>query len=78
MPSVTLQIVSVSLPSKMAKLLDQAAKRTHRNRSEYIRHALHDHLVEEAEELAQLKKAVAEGPRGPLLTMKELKKQFGL
>ena len=78
MPTATLQIVSVSLPASMAKLLDQAAKRTHRNRSEYIRHALHDHLAEEAEELAALKRAVAEGPRGPLLSMKGLKKQFGL
>lgn len=74
----SLQVVSISIPTKMAKLLDRAAKRTHCNRSEYVRSALRQHLAEEAEELVSLKKAIADGPRGPLITMKELKRQVGL
>lgn len=74
--------VSITLPEPMVDLVDRAAEKEHRTRSELVRQALRLYLqgipVEEpiAEEVAAMKRGKAEIRKGAVVTLDQLRHEL--
>lgn len=74
--------VSITLPEPMVDLVDKAAEKEHRTRSEFVRQALRLYLqgipVEEAtpDEVAAMKRGKTEIRKGAVVTLDQLRHEL--
>ena len=77
MPRET-NILSISLPSRLARSVDELARLTEQNRSELIRSALRSYIMENMEDRERFLKAYRATRREPTISLKRLKKKYRL
>jgi metal-responsive CopG/Arc/MetJ family transcriptional regulator len=87
--SMTSKMISVSIPDEMLPVVDAAARKEHRSRSELIREALRRYLSREPErmlpldearpdEVEAIKRGRAQFGRGEFVRLDDLQRELGL
>ncbi len=71
-------VLSISLPTTMTRAIDRIAKSTDQNRSELVRHALRDYILDLEEDRKRFIEAYQATRHEPLITHAELKKRLRL
>lgn len=72
-------IISISLPAALAKAMDRLAKGRAETRSEFVRAAIRERILDEQEELAHFNAAMKASKKGDrLYTLAEVKKELGI
>lgn len=81
--------ITITIPDKMLKEIDKAARREHRSRAEFLREAARRSLVQQsaraipvfeptAEEKKLLRKAWKEFERGQYMPYEKLRRELGI
>lgn len=70
--------MSVSLPTTLTKAIDALAANTHQNRSELVRSALREYIVDAGEERERFVKAYKATRKESSMTLSHLKKKYAL
>ncbi len=70
--------MSVSLPKSLTKAVDTLAASMHQNRSELVRSALREYIVDAQEERERFLKAYKATRKEPVITLARLKKKYAL
>jgi metal-responsive CopG/Arc/MetJ family transcriptional regulator len=71
-------IISISLPASLAKTMDRMAKECSQTRSEFVRGAIRERILDEQEELARFNHAVKVSKNDKRYSLEEVKKQLGI
>lgn len=71
-------ILSVSLPTRMTKTIDELARATEQNRSELVRHALREYIADVDDDRKRFVTAYRATRQEKTTTLSSLKKQMGL
>lgn len=77
MPRQT-KVLSISLPTGLTKVMDVLSKQTEQTRSELIRSALHDYILDIAEDRERFLEAYQATRGGKTIFLEALRKKYDL
>lgn len=72
------KVLSISLPEGLTKAMDVLSKQTDQTRSELVRSALHDYILDMAEDRERFLVAYQATRGGRTISMEALRRKYGL
>ena len=72
------KILSISLPEQLTKAMDTLSKETDQTRSELVRNALREYLMDVQDDRKRFLEAYRETRGGKMITMEQLRRKYDL
>lgn len=72
------KVLSISLPTGLTKAMNVLSKQTEQTRSELIRSAIHEYILDMAEDRERFLEAYQTTRGGRIISMETLRKKYGL
>ena len=72
------KVISLSFPAGLAKAMDTLSKQTAQTRSELMRSALHDYMLDMAQDRERFLEAYQATRGGTMISMGALRRKYGL